>query len=184
MGSPKALLKIGESTFLERILACYASADIPQYVVLGTHSTAIRKKLDLSSATVLVNPDPSQGPLSSLLLALGKTLSSDAFILHPVDHPLVTEKTIRILVANHERIPHCILIPEFEGRRGHPVLIPSKYYAEVRTAPLAEGARWVVRANRAANHLVPVSDRGVLLNVDTKEEYRELTAYPSLDRAR
>jgi len=182
MGVPKALLEIGETTFLERIIACYVALSISPYVVLGTHSPEINEKIDLSPATVLINPDPSRGPLSSLLIGLKKNSHSDAFLLHPVDHPLVSKGTIETLVRQHKRLPHCILIPEFKGRRGHPVLIPSKFYGDLCKAPLAEGARWAVRANRAANHLVTVNDPAVLLNIDTKEDYRRLTGYPRLYR--
>jgi len=163
MGSPKPLLKVGGITFIQNILSSYATAGISQHIVLGKHSTEITSTIDLSSGKVLVNPDPSRGPLSSLLIALEQASTSDAFILHPVDHPLVSRKTIQSLVSGFERVPHCILIPEFRGRRGHPVLIPSKYYPELRQAPLSEGARWVVRANRASNHLVSVNDPGILL---------------------
>lgn len=179
MGSPKPLLKIGESTFLGRILDCYTSLGIPSLVVLGKDSTEIQSTIDLASATVLVNPDPSRGPLSSLLIALEKTSRSDAVFLHPVDHPLVLKETVKILLRCHRKIPHCILIPEYLGRRGHPVVFPSKFYADLRAAPLTEGARWAVRANRGANHLVAVDDPAVLFNIDTRKDYKELAEYPS-----
>ena len=182
MGSPKALLKIKERAFLERVLDIYNSADIPRYVVLGTHARLIEKQMDLSSATVLKNPEPVRGPLSSLLIALEEVPDSAAFILHPVDHPLVSVNTIRRLIEGHRRVPHCILIPSYCGRRGHPVLIPSKYYPDIRSAPLGEGARWAVRANRASNHLLAVADRGILINIDTQADYRQLVGLPRLDQ--
>lgn len=182
MGSPKALLKIRNRVFLERILDTYASVGISRFVVLGIHSTSIERQIDLSSATVLKNPNPSRGPLSSLLIALEEISDEAAFILHPVDHPLVSIETIKRLINGHRSVPDCILIPNYRGQRGHPVLIPAKYYPDLRSAPLGEGARWVVRANRAANHFVPVDDPAVLVNIDTKADYEQLVGFPRLDR--
>jgi CTP:molybdopterin cytidylyltransferase MocA len=182
MGSPKALLKIENRMFLARVLDTYCSVGIPTYVVLGTHATLVENHVDLSSATVLKNPEPSRGPLSSLLIALQESSDSAAFILHPVDHPMVSVNTIRRLIEGYYRVPHCILIPSYRGRRGHPVLIPSRFYPDLRSAPLSEGARWVVRANRAANHLLAVDDPGILVNIDTKQDYCQLAGFPRLDR--
>lgn len=183
MGSPKALLRVGEMTFLERILMAYSGTTVPRYIVLGGHASEIQAETDLSQTQVLINPNPSQGPLSSLLIGLAETsATADAIILHPVDHPCVTKKTVCTLLEEHARLPGCILIPEFQGRRGHPILIPSRFYPDLRRAPLAEGTRWMVRSNRASNHLVPVNDPAILLNIDTVEQYRQLTGYPALHR--
>jgi CTP:molybdopterin cytidylyltransferase MocA len=181
MGSPKALLRVGKKTFLQLIIEAYAAAGIPRTIILGRDSSSIKERLALSRETVLVNTDPSRGPLSSLLIGLERVRHSDAIFLHPVDHPLVLHNTIRSLAQIHKRLPSAILIPEFRGRRGHPVLIPSKYYPELRQAPLSEGARWVVRENRAANHLVSVCDPGILKNIDTRQDYTRLFGYPRLD---
>lgn len=182
MGSPKALLEIERKTFLETLLSRYAAVRVPVYVVLGAHSAEIRQQIDLSSVTVLINQDPSRGPLSSLLIALEQASQSDAFILHPVDHPIISEETIQLLLSTAKRLPHTILLPEFRGKRGHPILIPSKYYPDLREAPLSMGARWVVRSNRGANHLVPVNDPGILLDIDTREAYEQLVGHPRLYR--
>jgi molybdenum cofactor cytidylyltransferase len=183
MGAPKALLRLGTETFLEHILQNYAAADIRRIVVLGHHSQEIRSKTPLSGVTVLENPDPSRGPLSSLWTALDQLAGSDALIMHPVDHPLVSIDTIKRMGKAHRRIPGCILMPEFRGRRGHPVLFPARFFPDLRGAPLSKGARWVVRASRASNHLVPVVDPGVLVNIDTPKIYEQLTGFPPLVRS-
>jgi len=180
MGSPKALLSLRGRTFLERIIDIYESARISQVIVLGRNAAEITERVHPYSGRILVNPDPSRGPLSSLLIALQEVSETDAFILHPVDHPVVRMETVQSLAGIHERLPGCILIPDFRGRRGHPVLIPRKFYADLRSAPLSEGARWAVRSNRTANHIVEVSDPGVLMNIDTQDAYAQLTGYPKL----
>jgi molybdenum cofactor cytidylyltransferase len=182
MGLSKALLRISETTFLQRIIETHQSLGLPVSVVLGDDSSLIRAKIDLSSVSVLLNPNPSQGPLSSLRIALDHNSDSEALVLHPVDHPLVTPDTVTRLIGRYREVPHCIIIPQYHGRRGHPVLFPARYYPDLRRAPLAEGARSVVRSNRAANHLLEVPDCNILLNIDTPQQYQELVNYRRLDR--
>lgn len=166
MGVPKALLSIDREAFLERILLTCRSAELPVCVVLGDDHALIRASVDFAGAAVFINPHPCQGPLSSLQIALGFLCDSSAVIVHPVDHPLVSPPTIRGLAECHRRVPACILIPQYRGRKGHPALFPSRFYPCLREAPLEEGARWVVRHHPASTRLLPVEDAGILANLN------------------
>ena len=182
MGFPKPLMKIGGSTFLERVVNVYRTLDLPRCVVLGRLASEIGRALHLPGTVLLTNPEPSRGPLSSLLIGLRWASQSSAVILHPVDHPLAHTNTIARLAGVHRKNPACILIPEYQGRRGHPVLIPRKFYPDLLCASLSEGARAVVHQNRSANHVVVVEDSGIHLNIDTMDQYQHLTSFPPLNR--
>ena len=182
MGFPKPLMKIGGLTFLERVVKVYRTLDLPRCVVLGRLASEIGPALQLPETFLLENPEPSRGPLSSLLIGLRWASQSSGIILHPVDHPLVHTSTVARLASVHRKNPACILIPEYQGRRGHPVLIPRKFYPDLLRASLGEGARAVVHCNRSANHVIVVDDPGIHLNIDTMNQYRRLTAFPPLNR--
>ena len=174
MGFPKPLLEYQGRSFLQCIIEAHRAARLPLYVVLGEYREEIENQTDLSEATVVVNPDPSRGPLSSLQAVLDQVVHSSALILHPVDHPLVSAHTLALLVEYHRRISHCILIPQFHGQKGHPVLFPSRFYADLRSAPLAEGARWVVHQNLPSTFHVPVEDPAILDNINTLDQFQNL----------
>jgi CTP:molybdopterin cytidylyltransferase MocA len=180
MGSPKALLPLDGGTFLSRILSIYAALALDRIVVLGRASEQIGSEVDLTGCHVLVNRTPELGPLSSLHLAMDSLDWPRALILHPVDHPLVAAASVQTLVEEHLRIPACILLPTWRGRHGHPVLFPSRFWSDLRQAPVGEGARWVVRHNRASRHLVAVGDEGILLNINTPEQARQHLGLPRM----
>ncbi len=167
MGACKALLRTGGIPFLERIARLYAELEIPAVAVLGEDAEKILSTVDLHGAAALLNPRPEEGPLSSLLLALGRLQTASALLVHPVDHPLVATETVRSLQTVHRRVPSCILIPSHRGSRGHPTLFPRRFFPDLRAAPLDQGARWTVRRNRASTLWVEVDDAGILANLNT-----------------
>src|SRR5690606_5642624 len=66
MGSPKALLDWGGRPLLEHVLDTAREAGCSKlFVVLGREAESIRAGCKLDSVTVLVNPDPSRGQVSS-----------------------------------------------------------------------------------------------------------------------
>jgi len=180
MGFPKALLPLGHDTFLSTILGRHQSAGLDPLVVLGSDHSQIKRRTDAGSFRSLHNPSPEEGPLSSLKLALPHIRQASAFIAHPVDHPTVRVETLKSLASEHLRNRDCIILPRHLGRKGHPVLFPYKFYADLSDAPLSEGARFVVRNNRSSILCVDVNDPGILINVDTPERYIELFGFPSL----
>jgi len=172
MGPPKALLKLGETTFLGRLLDLYDRLEIPCRVVLGAQWEVISKAQGLFPGHYLVNPEPERGPLSSIHLGLEElSPSAAALIPHPVDHPLVAEETLRAILARHEAYPEHILVPHYHGAPGHPTLFPSTLFSDLREAPLDQGARWVVRKRSHLVLQVPVEDSGVTANIDTPGDY-------------
>jgi len=174
MGEPKALLDAGGLTFLNRILRNHRAVRLPVIVILGEHEAQIRAAVDLQDATVLVNPQPERGPLSSLRIGLASVKNCQGVLVHPVDHPLVTRETLQALLDAHHNLPDRIVLPEFGGRRGHPVLFPRPLFEELQAAPLDQGARYVVRRHPESVLAVRVSDEGVTQNIDTPEDYRRL----------
>ena len=92
-----------------------------------------------------------------------------------VDHPLVSEETVRALIAGFgERDAH-VVIPIFRNQRGHPVVISRTLFEELLRLSPDEGADTVLRKYRDATQFVEVDDQGILLDVDDSEAYRRLS---------
>ncbi len=166
MGSPKALIYLQGKTFLGRIIETHKQAGLPICVVLGENRRQIERLTNLSEVVVVINPRPEKGQLSSLHTALQLVEDSSALLMHPVDHPLVKIETVLLLVQAHQHFEESILIPEFRGRTGHPILFSRRFYPDLRQAPLNQGARWVVRQNPEAIIQVPVQDQEILRNIN------------------
>jgi len=172
MGRPKALLPIHGRTFLENILDVISRTSIEDtIVVLGHHREEIERSLPLLSA--VFNPDYEQGMITSFQAGIRKLSrdTSGAF-LFLVDHPLVEPAAIEAMIAN--LAANRIVLPTFEGRRGHPVLFSSEILEEILALPPSEGANIVVRKSPDRIIEVSVNVPGILVDVDTPEQFEKL----------
>jgi molybdenum cofactor cytidylyltransferase len=122
----------------------------------------------------VLNPDPSSGPVSSLQAGI-RVLppEASALLFSPVDHPLFSPSTVRSLVEAFRETSAPLVLPSFEGRRGHPVLFSRVLFPELLEEDLPEGARTVVRRYLHGRLQLPVEDPGILADIDTPEEYRK-----------
>jgi molybdenum cofactor cytidylyltransferase len=174
MGRDKALLPLGETTFLQHLATVLHGEVEPSMVVLGHHADHIEQQALLPATTwVLRNTDYSLGQLSSLQVAL-KSLDPeqvDALIVCLVDYPAITKQTLRSMRARFEQSRPLILIPTWRGKRGHPVVFSSSLFSELLDAPLDQGARSVVRRHSEQTETLEVQEEGILWDIDRPEDY-------------
>ena len=182
MGRPKALLPDPDGQpFVARLAGTFAAAGVPHIVVVGGSQTpAIAQVLDAAALrirpVIVTNPNPQLGQLSSLWVGLDEAerAGAEAVLVTLVDIPMVRVETVeRVLAAWRERRAP-IVRPAFGGRHGHPVLFDRAVFAELRRAPLDEGARAVVHAHAEDVTNVAVDDEGCVTDVDTPEDYEKL----------
>ena len=97
---------------------------------------------------------------------------TDGVLLCLVDHPLITGALVRELIEKFYSSGKPIVIPTYNGKRGHPAVFSSKLYDELLAAPLERGARSVVWAHAADVLEVPTIEEGVVLNLNDPEALR------------
>jgi molybdenum cofactor cytidylyltransferase len=176
MGTPKALLDYRGETFVGRLVRVLGVSCKPVVVVLGYHADVLKREVP-AAATIVVNPDPSRGQLSSLQTALGALpAEADGFAFIPVDSPAVAEDTVAKLTrAFEQRKPSTLfVIPRQSGKRGHPVVAARSIAAEFLALPPTAEARDVVHAHVDRTEYVDVDDAGIFTDVDDPEAYRRL----------
>src|SRR5258705_3738004 len=125
MRRPKALCDFDGRTCLELVLrACRAAALGTPIVVLGFHADEVRASASSANATCVTNRRADRGQPSSLKTGLAAAPSgARAFLLYPVDFPLVTAADLeRLASAWRARRGARIVVPSHGHRRGHPVL--------------------------------------------------------------
>jgi len=172
MGRPKALLEYRGETFAERLVRVLSPVCDPVIVVLGYHAEAIRARV---AANFVVNPDPDRGQLSSLQTALAALPAEvEGFVFTPVDSPSVSETTVADLLRIFRERRDAIVIPRFEGKRGHPVCVPRSLMADFLALAPTEQTRVVVNRNADRIVYVDVDDPGVLADIDDPAAYRAL----------
>jgi CTP:molybdopterin cytidylyltransferase MocA/predicted O-methyltransferase YrrM len=180
MGGPKALLPLGETTFLAHACRLLARPGVASVVaVVGAEAERVRAGAGLPpGATVVVNDRWREGMLSSVGRGLdaAEAGGADAVLLHPVDHPLVQPSTIdRVIQALSASAP--IAVPTWDGRRGHPGGFHRSVFGELRAAPPDRGARAVLAADPGRVAHV-AGDPGCLVGIDTPEDYARAIMTP------
>jgi molybdenum cofactor cytidylyltransferase len=181
MGSPKALLTYEGHPFLEHLLQITRHPKIGlTRVVLGANADEIRGQLKLDPANVVVNTNWTQGQLSSIHIAL-RSLPvglTDGMLLCLVDHPLITATLVSELIEKFYASGKPIVVPTYNGKRGHPAIFSSQLYPELLEAPLDTGARAVVWAHREEVLEVATVEQGVVLNLNDPEALRSALGGP------
>ncbi len=166
MGRPKALLPIAGQTFLGRLIMLYSTCCEPVVVVLGHQAAVIRAGVE-AEAKWVVNGQPELGQLSSLQTGLRAVPAGVDCLFQPIDYPAVRAATVELLAATEGEL----VIPRFEGKRGHPVRISPAIIAELLSLPVGGQAREVIRAHYAEALFVDVADAGVVTDIDTPEDF-------------
>ncbi len=168
MGSPKALLPYQGRPFLEHLLdVAHHSKISVRRVVLGADAEPIAKEVNLAHDEIVINPDWEKGQLCSIQAALRSLPpNTDGIVLFLIDHPLISSALVDDLVATFYNSGKPIVLPVYEGRRGHPVIFSSALYQELMNAPLETGARSVVWAHAGEIQIVQTNEEGCVLNLN------------------
>jgi molybdenum cofactor cytidylyltransferase len=176
MGEPKAMLRIGTKTFIDHILDIIDSNGIKnKIIVLGHESHVIEKSLTPSRGKIVLNKSWEQGQLSSIIAGVNHIdqAACNGVLICPVDHPLISTTLVQKLIASFRSNQKKIVIPTYEGKRGHPVIFSSKLFTEIKNASLNVGLRQVVRAHEKDIELISTDEEGILINIDTPDDYKK-----------
>jgi molybdenum cofactor cytidylyltransferase len=177
MGSPKALLPYQGRAFLDHLLEITRHPEIGvRRVVLGAHAEPIAKAIDLAADEIVINEHWEQGQLSSIHAALRSLpAGTDGMILCLIDHPLISANLVQNLIDVFYSSHAPIVLPIFEGRRGHPVLFAAKLYSQLLEAPMNLGARAVVWAHGKNIHEYRTTEEGCVLNLNDPATFARVT---------
>ncbi len=152
-------------------------------IVAGKNEPAIAPIAYANGASVVVNPDPSQGQFSSLQVGLHEVLNRgrDASMITLVDRPPVSRATVQILRDAFESAPPNIwaVVPEHAGKHGHPYIVGRELIEAFLQASPTATARDIEHRHQDRIQYVAVDDPFVALNINTPEDYAGLLAKPS-----
>ena len=173
MGRPKQLLLLNGKPAIRCCTEALLAAGVSDIVaVLGTGSEGAARALAGFPVSFAYNTDPESDMAGSVRAGLRRVSDSSTGVLVCLaDHPLVLPETMIAVIDAHRIDPRMIVVPRFEGRRGHPTLFPKPALRE-----LSSGAtlRDVIAHHCDLVRLVEVADEGVVLDMDTPDDYERL----------
>ncbi|MFQ5790691.1 MAG: NTP transferase domain-containing protein, partial [Acidobacteriota bacterium] len=176
MGRPKLELRLGGLTVLQRSLECLLASRVDPVVMVvspgGEKLSAFRSQ---SGVRVVVNPRAYEGMASSIRAGVAALPDqAEAVLIALADKPLVQPATVRAVVSRFEQTGAPVVYPTYRKGQGHPVLIARALFGELLGLSGDSGAKGVIRKHAAAAVAVEVDDPGVLLDIDTAEDYAKL----------
>ena len=179
MGRDKALLPWRGTTFVESAMRALADTELV-IVVAGANADRLTPLVDAAGAYMVLNPHPEQGQFSSLRIGLREVLNRgrDAAIVTLVDRPAPERPTVAGLKQAFLDAPRDIwaVVPQFEGRHGHPLVVGREMIEAFLRAPADTTARDVEHLHQEHIRYLEVADRLVVWNVDTPEDYERICA--------
>ncbi|HEY4053228.1 MAG TPA: nucleotidyltransferase family protein [Terriglobales bacterium] len=147
-------------------------------VVGGNNEDTIRPVAYSCGAFFARNPEPERGQFSSLQTGLHEVINRgrDAAMISLVDRPPAKATTFAKLVDAFQKRDHSrwTVVPEFEGKHGHPILIGPEMIEIIITSPVTSNARDIEHANQKHIVYLPVDDSRVTMNINTPEDYTGL----------
>ena len=173
MGAFKPLLPFGNKTVIECCIDYLREGGVDEIVVVvGHRADEIRQKM--SGVTFAVNPEPDSAMGASI--AVGVSVLPDtaqATLIALVDHPAVPPTVVSTLLDSWESGSR-IVIPTWNGRGGHPVLVDLSFRAELANLSENGGLRALFEAHASDVRRVPVSSPFIARDMDTWDDYRAL----------
>jgi molybdenum cofactor cytidylyltransferase len=170
MGAFKPLLPFGNKTVIESCIEYLREAGVETVVaVLGHRSDEIRGKL--TGVTIAINPDPNSEMGASIVAGI-RVLPGDAkcVLIALVDHPAVPASIVSTLIEEWKRGSR-IVIPTYENRGGHPVLVDLSFRTEILSLDQTGGLRELLKTHASEVRRLPVDSPFVARDMDTWDDY-------------
>ncbi len=187
----KPLLPVGDMTAIDRSIAAAKGAGIFDIAVVTGHNREMLassiKKAAVGSCGEQVkvfeayNAAFADGMFSSIKAGISVVNQRKPHVkgifLMPVDCPLISSAVLDELMVRTTDDDFCV--PVFEGKKGHPLFIPKKYFGEICEYDGPGGLKGITDKYWDKMKRVPVAEEGCILDMDTPEGYEEIKGFLS-----
>jgi molybdenum cofactor cytidylyltransferase len=182
MGRPKLALPLGGRAVLEWVIGALRQAEVEHIlVVVGPQSPELVPLAEAGGAHVhrlAAETADMRATVEAGLLWLEERFHpapDDDWLLVPADHPTLDAGVVRQLLQARRALAHSpIVIPTYQGRRGHPALIGWSHVEGIRRLPLGQGLNGYFRQCSQETLELPVSFSEILVDLDTPEDFAQL----------
>ncbi len=173
MGKTKQLLPLGGRPAIVRCLESITGASVNDIVVVvAVNCDEILAAIEDFAVTIVQNEIPDGDMSESVRVGFGKVspVCSGVFVCL-ADHPMVKAETLITMRRCHAERPHAMILPVYHGQKGHPPLLPREILAEIKVCPTL---RDVIQKHSGEVYCLAVDDEGVVLDMDTWEDYQRM----------
>jgi molybdenum cofactor cytidylyltransferase len=178
MGGIKQLLTIGEQRMIEVALDNLLNSRCDEIiVVLGFAAAEIRPLVKgKEGVKVVINPKFEEGISTSIHQGLRAVdPRTTGIIIALADQPFIPPEVINTLIEGFQAGIKGIVLPVYQGKRGHPVILNrKKYEGELLDLQGDVGGKEIVRNHPEDVLEVAVASKGVVMDIDAPEDYKDI----------
>jgi molybdenum cofactor cytidylyltransferase len=174
----KMMLPLGQKTVLEYTISKFEGVCSRVIVVAGFHAEYIKEEIEKINnknsysfqLKFVYNENFNQGMFSSIQKGCNE-VNVPTFFITPGDCPLVKRETIQLLAENKGDV----VIPSFHYKGGHPIKLSRIVKQKILETDPESNLRMVL--NGFNKEYISVDDQGVIMDVDTQEDYQQAIDY-------
>jgi molybdenum cofactor cytidylyltransferase len=174
----KMTLQLGQMTVLEQTISKFEGLCSRVIVVAGFKAELIQEEIakicnkNAYSFQIkfVYNENFNQGMFTSIQKGCNE-VNAQTFFITPGDCPLVKKETVQ-LIAEHKG---SVVIPSFHYKGGHPIKLSSEVKQKILETNPESNLRVVLDGYE--KEYMNVDDPGVIMDVDTLEDYQKAIDY-------
>ena len=175
MGQFKPLLPFGDRTVIDHCIDNLRHGGVETIVVVVGHRAAdLQNHLQTANVVFAVNPEPDSEMSDSVAHSISQIPSSSkAILITPVDHPAVPAAVVARIIESW-RQGAGLVVPTWEGRGGHPVLVDSAFRNELQRLDPSRGLRSLFESHPGQVTRLRVESSYIARDMDTWDDYVSL----------
>jgi len=175
MGRPKMVLPWGDTTVIGQVVRTLVQADVKEILVVtgGAGDLVVSALLGFPARSIHNPYYNNEEMLSSLQVGLANmpdTVRGALIVLG--DQPQILERIVREVMHLWETHPGQIVMPSYQMRRGHPWVLPRKFWDEVKSMTSPQTMRDFLRLHEQDIVYAVVDTDSIVQDLDTPEQYQ------------
>lgn len=173
MGSPKMSLPFRQKTIIGTVIANVMASKVEKsIVVLGANHDEVLSLTEKYPVVNCYNANYKEGMLSSVRCGF-EHLPPDfrAALVLLGDQPMIETEVIDLVIDTYNTSDRGIVVPVHDGKRGHPLLVDSRYREEICGMTGPDGLRELLKKHPEDVLEVETLHLSVLRDIDTEEDY-------------
>lgn len=181
MGRPKLTLKLGDRTVIRRLLDAFDLPGITATVIVARmRDEALQAEVAQSHAHLVqpeIDPPDMRTSVEHALRFLREHFApsdKDGWLLCPADHPVLDVEVLKELIAQWQESAASIVVPTFQGRRGHPTFFRWSLVPEITAIPPDSGLNVLLKNHAREVSEIAIDDDCILTDLDTPDDFDRL----------
>lgn len=172
MGKPKALLPANGKTIIENQILTLKEAGLNNIFIVTNRRETFARKLRKYNVQLICPAIKTKSMIESIRCAMGHFRRAfDGMMVVPSDFPYLNTKLLVDILSKFKSNNGKITVPVYQGKRGHPVIIPSRFFDAVNSRFDCSGIRGLYSDYSDDINEVEWEDDSILKNMNTKNDY-------------